>query len=83
MRVTILAPQQYRGTRFAVVLFLLLGGESEREWGGNLPPLGCVSGRTYPSALLVDGPPRAPLGRVSERERPKAPKVHLGLPDHP
>ena len=26
------------------------------------PPMGCVSGRTYPSGLLVDGTPSDPIG---------------------
>ena len=80
----LLAPQQYRGTRFAVVLFLLLEGESERERSGNPPPpLPPANPLTYPSPLLAVGPPRAPMATGTAPERPKAPKVHLGLPDHP
>ena len=69
--------------RFAVVLFLLTEGESERERCGNPPPMGCVSGCTYPSGLLVDRAPRRPLAICTAPERPKAQKVLLGLSEHP
>ena len=47
------------------------------------PPMGCVSGCTYPSGLLVDRAPSAPMGDVTTPERPKAPKVLLGLSEQP
>ena len=49
----------------------------------NPPPMGCVSGCTYPSGLLVDRAPRHPMGDLSTSERPKAQKVLLGLSEHP
>ena len=46
------------------------------------PPMGCVSGCTYPSGLLVDRAPRRPLAICTAPERPKAQKVLLGLSEH-
>ena len=47
------------------------------------PPLGCVSGHTYPSGLLVDGPPRRPLGIGSPPRAPKSAKSAFGAPRPP
>ena len=69
--------------RFAVVLFFLPEGESEREMGGNPPTppvatgspwgVGSVSGRT------LGGAPGTPLALKKIRSSPKVPKVHVGL----
>ena len=47
--------------RFAVVLFLLTEGESERERSGNPPPYPLLA-LPRGSGLLAVGPPRRPLG---------------------
>ena len=66
-----------------MVLFFLPEGESEREMGGNPPPLPSVSGYPRGSGPLAvgpsGGPPGTPMGASDDVRCPKAPKVHLGL----
>ena len=70
--------------RFAVVLFSLTEGESERERSGNPlpPPSPPANPPSYPSGLLAVGPPRRPMGDLTSFYVAKAQKVLLGLSEH-
>ena len=66
--------------RFAVVLFLLTEGESERERSGNPPPYPLLA-LPRGSGLLAVGTPRAPLapnGNVDSSGAPKSAKSAFG-----
>ena len=70
--------------RFAVVLFLQIEGECEREMGGNplpLPPLTSVSDPDYPLPPLAGRAPWRPMSDLTNFFVPKARKVDLGLPE--
>ena len=69
--------------RFAVVLFLQLEGECEREMRGNPlpPPLTSVSDPDYPLPPLAGRAPWRPMGGLTSFLAPKAQKVILDLPD--
>ena len=57
--------------RFAVVLFLLTEGESERERSGNPPPYPLLA-LPRGSGLLAVGAPRAPLAPTWDNIKPKS-----------